>query len=317
MVAGPIDAAIAAGTTIANGLMQQRAAAYNQNVYRENMHANFLLSQQAQRNAARNEVEGLRQAGLSTALADGAAGAPQVTAASGTAQAPQFDPANLLLRSQIKLAESQAEKNEAEADSQKIKNKREKSYDLALSQNLASYYESLVDSTYDDDLKDFFADQASFARKGKANEGNKRALLDYFDLQGKNEEAIARKMDKKLTAWLSELRWNKAKGHTDETNPFVKSLVTLDARQSDLLAAEAANIIASGKNMEQQIELTKQRIELTKEQREQVKAAAEAMNDQNMMHWIDKGEYGKALMVGFIQIFSGLAQKGRSYATND
>lgn len=323
-----VDSAVAAGSTLANFGLSKYTAAQNQRYYRENMQANFLLSQQAQKNAARNEVEGLKAAGLSTALADGAAGAPQVTAASGTMETPKFDPANMLLRSQLALAdaqrknvEAQTAKTEADTKSTQIRNARETSYDSVLSQNLAVYFGDLVKSTSDPTLRQFFEDQQKFAASGKANEGNKRAYVDYLDIQGKSEEAVARKLDNKLSAWIAELRWNKAKGHTTESSPFVKALAMLDVRQSDFLAAECANMIASGKNFDAQIQLlnskkllTDEQINLTKEQEEQIRTAAESMRDKNIMHWIDKGEYAKAFMVGLLQIFSGFAQKGRGYA---
>lgn len=208
-----VDSAVAAGSTLANFGLSKYTAAQNQRYYRENMQANFLLSQQAQKNAARNEVEGLKAAGLSTALADGAAGAPQVTAASGTMETPKFDPANMLLRSQLALAdaqrknvEAQTAKTEADTKSTQIRNARETSYDSVLSQNLAVYFGDLVKSTSDPTLRQFFEDQQKFAASGKANEGNKRAYVDYLDIQGKSEEAVARKLDNKLSAWIAELR---------------------------------------------------------------------------------------------------------------
>lgn len=300
------------------------AAERNQKYYRENMQANYLISQRAQRNAARNEVEGLRSAGLSEALANGAAGAPQVSAQGGTMEAPKVDPANMLLLAQSQLLGAQAKKAEADAKGQEIKNSRDINEDEATGKNLVTLYQGYADSTSDPVLKQFFLDQKAYAESGQANVGNYNALLKFYDIQGKSEEAIARKLDNKLSAWLAELRWNKAKGQTMETSKFVESLASLDVRQSDFLAAECANMIASGKNLDQQIELLKskkqltdEQINLTKEQENQIKTAAEAMQDKNMMHWIDKGEYMKAFMVGILQIFSGFATKGRSYAVTE
>lgn len=308
------------GNQLFNYQSEKDAAEQNQKYYRENLQANYLLSQQAQRNAAMNEVEGLRAAGMSPVNADGAQAVSPPAAEGGTMRNPydaHANLSNLLLMSQLKLTDAQADKVKADAKGQEIKNTRDSSHDKALSQNLAKYYRQMSKDTSDEELKEFFLNQAEFAESGKANAGNYEALVKYFDLQGKSEEAIERKMDKKISAYLAELRWNKIKGHTMESSEFVKALASLDARQSDLLAAEAANLIASKKVTDEQIELTKSRIKLTDEQVNQVKAAAEAMNDQNIMHWIDKGEYGKAFLAGLLMIFGGFAAKGRSYATND
>ena len=313
----PVDAVIFGGSTLANGIFSQRAAAYNQRMTERNTRQNFKYAMLAQRMAPVNEVAGLRAAGLSPVFANGAQGMATSSGSSGTAQAPSVDPSTLLLNAQIENIKAQTAKTEAETKGQDIKNTRDKTHDLVLSQNLNTYFTKLAQDTSDDELKAFFEYQAEIARKGEANLGSYDALVKYFDLQGKSEDAVARKLDKKLSAYLSELRWNKVKGHTIESSDFVKALASLDSRQSDLLAAEASNILASKKSTDELIGLTKAKINLTNEQITQVKAAAEAMNDQNIMHWIDKGEYAKAFLAGLIQIFGGFAAKGRSYATGE
>lgn len=308
------------GNMQANYYGEKAAAEQNQKYYRENMQANYILSQQAQRNAARNEVEGLRQAGLSPVLADGSAAAAVPSAEGGTMQNPynpQVNLSNALLMSQLKLNDAQADKIKADAAGQEIKNQRDSHQDKSVSANLAAYYRDLAARTEDEELKAWFEESAAAAAKGEANLGDYEAMLKSLDLAGKPEEAIQRKLDRKITAWLAELRWKKVQGQTMESSDFVKALASLDVRQSDLLAAEASNIMASKKNADKMLELTEAKIKLTNEQITQVKAAAEAVNDQNIMHWIDKGEYGKAFLAGLIQIFGGFAAKGRSYATNE
>ena len=190
----------AVATTGANYFLNRDAAERNQQYYRENMQANYMISQRAQRNAARNEVEGLRNAGLSPVLANGAAGAGQVTAQGGTMQAPSFDPANMLLRAQIANLNAQTDKVQSEKAGQDIENANKKGQNATLGQNMAIYFNKLADDTADKDLANFFRKQAEFAQSGEFTKGNYDAYLNYLDVQGKNEEAIARKADKKLSA---------------------------------------------------------------------------------------------------------------------
>lgn len=310
----PTTAAIAGGAVAANsllnGFMQQRAAAYNQRMTEKNTFMNFELSQKAQRNAAANEVLGLRAAGLSPVLADGAQGMSVSAGSSGTASAPQVDAANaLLLKSQLENMQAQTEKTKAEAKSTELQNDIVEGHNETLGKNMALFYRKLAENTTDEDWKKFYLEQADFADKGDFNSGNYDALIKYFDLQGKPEEAIQRKLDKKLSAWLSELRWNQASGKTLD-DPFVKALGTLDARQSDLIAEQLSNAIATGKNIEKETELLGAKLTLTNEQIEQVKAAAEKLKNENVIKLIEDGEYGKALMAMLLTLFNGFAAKG-------
>lgn len=296
--------------TIANGFMQQRAAAYNQAMYEKNTAANYMYSQNAQRNAARNEVEGLRAAGLSPVFADGSAAASAAAGSAGTAQAPSFDVANLLAFAQLENLKAQTSKTKADAKSTEIDNDIKEGENSTLGQNMARFYKRLAEDTTDEDLKKFYLEQSDFAARGEFTRGNYDALIKYLDLQGKPEEAIERKLDKKLSAYLAELRWNKAKGQTMESDDFVKALGSLDARQSDLLSEQAAKLISERKNVEKDTDLIGAKITLTNQQVEQVKAAAAQMKNTNVMEFINEGDYGRALLAMLLQLFSGFAAHG-------
>lgn len=294
----------AGATTLANGFFQQRSAAYNQKMTERNQALNYKYAMKAQQMAPVNEVYGLKAAGLSPTFANGAQGMAVSSGASGTAQAPQIDPINLaMLTSQIK-------KTEAETKSIQIDNDIKEGENSTLGQNMARFYKRLAEDTTDVDLKNFYLEQSDFAAKGDFTRGNYDALIKYLDLQGKPEEAIERKLDKKLSAYLAELRWNKAKGQTMESNDFVKALGSLDARQSDLLSEQAAKLISERQNVEKDTVLTGAKITLTNEQIEQVKAAAAQLKDTNVMEFINQGDYGRALLAMLLQLFSGFASKG-------
>lgn len=305
-----VGAAASGISTLANGFMQQRAAAYNQEMYEKNTAANYMYSQQSQRNAARNEVEGLRAAGLSPVFADGSAAASAASGSAGTAQAPNFDVANMLAFAQLKNLQAQTDKTKADAESTEIDNEIKKGENSTIGQNMARFYKRLAENTTDEDLKKFYLEQFDFAERGDFNRGNYDAFIKALDLEGKPEEAIQRRLDKRLSAWLAELRWNDAKGKTSSDSEFVRALASLDARQSDVLAETAAKLAAERKNVEKDTELTGEKINLTKEQIEQVKAAAAQMENSNVMEFINKGDYGRALLAMLLQLFSGFAAKG-------
>lgn len=311
-----IGAAVGAGTkvleTVANGFMQQRAAAYNQEMYEKNQAANYLYQMNAQRNAAANELEGLRQAGLSPVFADGAQGMSVAAGTQGTAKAPEtsFDPANLMLMAQTRLMKAQADKVEADAKSVELDNANKEGRNKTLAKNMAQYFTKLSEDTADKDLAKFFKAQADYAASGDFVAGNYDAYLNWLDVQGKSEDAIARKADKKLSAWLAELRWNKAKGQTADSSEFVKALSSLDSRQSDLLAEQAANLIAQRRNIDKNTELTGAKLILTNEQIDQVKAATAQLENSNIIEMFEKGDYGKALLAMLLMVFSGTAKNG-------
>lgn len=121
-----------------NSFLQDKAQHY----YKENQHQLFRLQQQSQVNAAYNEVEGLRRAGLSTALAGsptamsiGAVSSPQ---ASSHAPAPEsgfgkVDAERALMEQSMRLSQAEINLKNAQAEEQNLINR-----DLAANQGMAS-----------------------------------------------------------------------------------------------------------------------------------------------------------------------------------
>lgn len=305
-----IGAGVTGLETVANGFMQQRAAKYNQDMLEKNTAANYMFSQRAQRNAARNEVEGLRAAGLSPVFADGAQGMSVASGSAGTAQVSAADFSNLLAFAQLENLKAQTAKTKADAKSTEIDNDIKEGENKTLSQNMAKFYKRLAENTTDQDLKKFYFEQSDFAASGDFTRGNYDGLIKALDLEGKPEEAIQRRLDKRLSAWLAELRWNDAKGKTSNESEFVRALASLDARQSDVLAETAAKLAAERKNVDKDTEFIGSRITLTDQQVEQVKAAAAQLENSNVMEFINQGDYGRALLAMLLQLFSGFAAKG-------
>lgn len=132
--------AIAGGTALANNGIQAMFARNEQKQYEKNLQRNFELSQQAQKNAAKNMVDGFRMAGLSPALAAGANfSAANVPAAPLQNKASHpMDMASMfqatkqleLLEAEKNAANAQASKSQADADKTKIESGRMSREDL-------------------------------------------------------------------------------------------------------------------------------------------------------------------------------------------
>ena len=105
--------------------LQAKASDERQNrMYKENQRMLFDLSQESQRNAASNQVEGLRRAGLSTAQASGAQGMGVAAASAphGSAHAGAANPEMALIKSQSDLIQSEAELNRERTEGQRLQN---------------------------------------------------------------------------------------------------------------------------------------------------------------------------------------------------
>lgn len=238
-----IGAAASGVSTVANGFMQQRAAAYNQAMLERNTAANYMYSQRAQRNAARNEVEGLRAAGLSPVFADGSAAASVASGSAGTANAPQFDPANLLLFAQIKNLDAQtqktkneAEKIQAEENNISLAYSHAKDLDATLAKNMPILFDEMSkDSRYSEQMRKLFASAAEDIRKEGVTSGGLQGLEKYLNLRIDTKEALVREMS-------SRFDWNMAIAKLDD--PYViKSLVKMPQAQRENLLALSGKYI--------------------------------------------------------------------------
>lgn len=182
------------------GFMKQREmVAQHKFSTMEQDHA-YDLGQLAQRNAAKNTVEGLKMAGLSPALAGGSSGyapsptisAPSKPNASGISL-KLAEAANLqMIQSQIDLNESQAEKNRAEAGfvgerttTQGITNARMTQEDMAARDLVSTQITSLLDSPAVKENKELEAALGAMleaSNKAKFNLGTLRANSDFIKL---------------------------------------------------------------------------------------------------------------------------------------
>lgn len=124
--------------------LQAKGSDERQNrMYKENQRMLFDLAQESQRNAASNQVEGLRRAGLSAAQASGAQGMGVAAASAphGSPHAGAANPEMALIKKQAELLESEARLNDAKREGQELTNANTEGANLTY----ASAYDSILD----------------------------------------------------------------------------------------------------------------------------------------------------------------------------
>lgn len=292
----PLSAAVTVGASLANEWYAKDAARRNQKYYRENMQANYNISQQAQRNAAKNEVEGLRKAGLSPALADGAAGAPQVSAAGGTQEPAKMDPSNLLLMAQIKNLESQTKKNEAEAANTNQKTGEAQTAGKSASRNLYNFYQTLSEETDDPNLRDFYIAMSKDAQEaGELASGALASSAQFNEFYAASFEAKKRSIEARFDALIAEGRKDKAIKKGD----WFDEVVNLPYKQVRKIGAEIAEIGANEENLKVLKKLNEAKEKLTQEEMKRVEAMKKRLEDYNIAQYIKNGDSLGALAAFF------------------
>lgn len=301
------------GKTAVNAFLTQRAAAYNQRVNESNMRRNFMYSQLAQQNAAANEAAGLKRAGLSPALANGAAAAPIAASSSGTAQPVHFDPANLLLLAQVKNVEADTNVKNTEAAANRQALGEKQTAGMTASLNLHMHFSNLAENTSDSSLKAFYQSMADEAKEaGRFALGAQDSLRNFQQLRAESFESAERIIKSRLSALIAEGQLNKALPHGD----FFDKLVDLPQREYDKLLGEIAKLAAEKKNLEALEALATQQKSLTEEQQRQVEAMAKRLEDYNLPQLIKSGDSSGALAAFFGLLLEAIAGLGGKFSAS-
>lgn len=233
----------AAGGLIGFGLdtwSSDRSREMDQEDYQQNQLQNFMYGQEAQRNAASNEVAGLLKAGLNPALAAGANAASMVSAPMQNKEAPKFNPGMAQLLSglrlqeaQIENVEAQTEKTNAEKNRIDLDYERELDYDATLSANMPKMFKDLSnDPRYGAEMQKMFANAAVDVEKDGVSAGAVRGIRDF----------LAMRLDQKrklIEEEQTKFDWNLVIRQIEDPN-LIKALVRMpDAQRENLLAASA------------------------------------------------------------------------------
>lgn len=273
------DKAIDYGLT--HNLMEDEQA-----FYRKNQQQNFELSQQAQKNAASNTVEGLKQAGLSPALA---AGMPQVAPMT---QAPMqnkslnshgladvFSSINMLelQKAQKENLDAQSDKLAADAEATRIKNVRESNandtYDKYVRSTMENWKKQNPQNAalYDEILKD----------EGQFTKGAFVALKDIAEFEAFMHEMQARINRADLEALISSHQKDGGVWAVLANRPIAE--VELLVRDAKLKEALQANAYAQSKSEGEKLKVL---------QKEQGKIEAEIKEIEETARLKRYGKYG-------------------------
>lgn len=274
---GPLAAAgVMAAQTAANYGMQQMFAKQEQEMYEKNQAQNFKYSQEAQKNAAVNAVEGLKKAGLSPALA---AGMPQTAPMSQSPmqnkQAPQADVASMFIAGkQLELQESQKKNLDAQTEKQKILNNRMVSEDdqskdamLGVAQRLKeSYKKANLDVKGLDSMITYLESPDSPYDAGRFS-ADIRAL-DYEralsrNLAGDIDDALdsliaQKKIDEDIAADIANMSHSQRKLLARQVEMALKEMALLSAQASETSSRDAVNVSKLASMSEERKKLQKE-----------------------------------------------------------
>lgn len=278
----PVIAA-AAGSTMANVALQNSMNKTESEEWRKNQGYNFELSQKAQRNAAKNMVEGYKMAGLSPALASGGnfSPAPMSSAPMQQKQAPQLDLVSAVQAAKAaELADAQQANLGEQTRALKIENDRKQqedsNYNAIMTNTIEKWRDALPEG---DEMRDVYDD--ILAEPDKFNKGSFDALKDATDFSAFVREAVARADTANLRSLVARKQ--------SEDGIYAKMAQMPDA-ELKALYKEAALKVALAKNAAAQ---TKTEGEKLKElQAQQKKLAAEAANIAEDTRRMRFGKYG-------------------------
>lgn len=314
----------AAGGLIGLGVdtwSSDRSREKDQEDYQQNQLQNFMYGQEAQRNAASNEVAGLLKAGLNPALAAGANPASMVSAPMQNKEAPKFNPGVAQLLSGLRLQEAQTQnleatskKADAEAESIKIDNNNKKHRDALIGVYMDEELAQLQ-MLFQSDSK--LSGLIGMLREMPKSEGALNAYEHVIQMLPKTYGARADLFEQNLRQRIAGYRDVISSSPSDQPdtlgqykNEFLKSLITMDTTQQQKTIADMSKLYAETDNIKQVLELTKQQTEYTKEDIERIKALTQQVRNADIRSLVDNGEYGKALLMLLVGLFMG-APSGR------
>lgn len=221
-------APVAGGAAISQ-LLSINAEKRAQERYEQNQRDMFRYAQEAQRNAAVNQVAGLKAAGLSTALASGAQGMQTAVAGmpQSNPQAPAPNPQNALLGSASLMQATQAEANAAEAD---LKKEQERGQRIANDNAEGANY--TYNAGYDVALDEAIADAASI--------GDTRSIQFLVSIRDLNKNIIKTKGDWDALVNVLNVYENSPRVFAERTNALFEREVGQIALQNPMIASARA-----------------------------------------------------------------------------
>lgn len=291
-----------------NGFMQQRAAAYNQRMAERNQQLNYKYAMMAQRMAPVNEVAGLRAAGLSPVFADGAQGMSVSPGSAGTAQAPQVDPANLLLMAQLKQVEAQTQKTEADTKSVDIDNAVKEARNSMSADSLKTLAKDLADKPYFRNFgyaRDFLSNIQS---SDSLNVGSLEGFGDYMRLYAEAPEYATRKLKTEFDQAFKSYEFE-GKISKQTLDNLVEQGANL-VQSFNLLFEQTEAAKAGRKLTDQQIKQSEAAVKQIDESVKQLKAAADKLDAYNLPKLLKDGDIRGAAAAVLGLIIEGITRKG-------
>lgn len=265
--------------------------AITQKDYRKNTGMNFMYSQRAQREAPSNLVRGLKMAGLSPALATDGAFSP----ASGNAAPLGTMPLAPTDIATIRLTNAEARKSQAQAESLELENANKRNANLTAETFIKGFIGDWLASPSLSENTRFYLEKL---QRDSENVGALSVVKDMIDSVDKKVLYDADKMESMVRQAVSARQL----GTIGESYDIVKDMAELPSKQWAQLHALALQALQQAENLKSGTALTEENIKLSKAQQAQLREVTAQMRDQNIKQFVDKGEYGNALLALLVSL---------------
>ena len=314
---GPLESlGVGAAQTALNYGMQSMFGDREQKNYEKNQAQNFKYSQEAQKNAAANTVEGLQKAGLSPALA---AGMPQVAPMSQAPmqnkQAPQMDMASMFVAGkQLELQDAEKANLEVQTEKQKILNNRMVSEDdqskdsmLGVAQRLKDAYKKAgLDVKALDSMITYLEspdspyDAGRFAADVKALDFEKTLSKN---LAGDIDDALdvlisQKKISEDIASDITSMSHSQRKLLARQVELAIKEMALLSAQASETSSRDAVNVSKLASMSEERKKLQKEQ-DFIEQETKRSKANTDNIKNADFRTQYANGDYfGTARTLG-------------------
>lgn len=288
--------------------MQKRSAELNVQVANQANDHMARLQRQARINGAMDMVQGMRQAGLNPAIADGGSfastssggasgvGAPSSPASRGSDMGRLALEASKYSNSERDLMAAQAQKLREEATSTRLKNENTAGANKVSETMLRSELEHIQSSSSPSSAQHVWS--SALLKVGNLNQGALDAYVRVLDSVPMMSESIAREMAAKLAAKFDSLQFYATEGDTPDAKRYRELIASLPGEQArqirettDNIRANTLLLISEMGRTDKQVELIDKQKELIDKQMKELDTIIRSTHHSDLVSMWEDGEY--------------------------
>lgn len=288
--------------------MQRRSAEFNVQVANQANDHMARLQRQARINGAMDMVQGMRQAGLNPAMADGGSfastssggasgvGAPSSPASRGSELGRLAIEASKYSNSERDLMAAQAQKLREEATATRLSNENRSGANAVSEAMLRSELEHIQSSS--PEYSPQFMWSSALLKVGNLNQGALDAYVQALDSVPKMSEAMARDISAKLSERFDQLQFYATEGDDPAAKRYRELIASLPAEQAQQIRELTDNIrsntlllVAEMGRTDKQVELIDKQKDLIDKQMAQLNALIRSTHHSDLVSMWEDGEY--------------------------